>query len=322
MTASFDAQAASALRRIGLAGVLVAVLLVLVGLRNPSFFTGSGLAGALVVAAPLVLAAMALTPIAIVGRGGVDLSIGPLVSFINVTIVTWLAPHGFTGSVVVFSYAIAAGVAWQAILAAIILYVRIPPIIVSLAGYLVLQGVNLMILSRPGGSAPDWLADWGAGTELFGPVLFVLAAAMLLWWGFMRLPVYQQVRLTGADERMAYTCGVRTELARWVAHAVAGVFAGLAAVCLTGLIGSGDPTQGNTLTLQAITALVLGGTSLAGGKGNALGSALGAVAMYLIFVVLSSFNFGSFSGFASQVAFGLTLVLSLTLNAVGQRRHD
>lgn len=300
---------------------LVIVLLTIAAFRSPSLFTYVGLAGAVLVAAPLILASMAITPIAIAGRGGVDLSIGPLVGFVNVTIVVWLPYLGIDGPLAVFVYAILAACLWQAMLAAIIIYVRISPIIVSLAGYMILSGVNLVILLRPGGVAPDWLSDWGYGTELWGPVLFTLMGAFVLWAVFQRSVLFQNIRLLGADERTAYTNGVNINAVRFSAHLTAGVFAGLAAVCLTGLIGSGDPTQGNTLTLQAITALVLGGTSLAGGRGGATGSILGAVAMYLVFVVLSSFNFGAISGHMTQLSYGLILVISLMLTLLTSRQQ-
>lgn len=292
---------------------LVVVLGLIAAIRAPQTFTYVGLAGAVLVAAPLILAAVAITPVAIAGRGGVDLSIGPLIGFVNVTIIVWLADNGIVHPVLVFGYAILAACAWQALLAILIIYVRISPIIASLAGFMILSGVNLVILARPGGFAPEWLGNWGWGTELLSPVLYILLAAFVIWYLFQRTAIFQHIRLMGADERTAYTSGVDIVKARFAAHLIAGVFAGLAALCLTGLIGSGDPTQGNTLTLQAITALVLGGTSLAGGKGGITGSVLGAIAMYLVFVVLSSFNFGAISGFMTQLFYGLMLVVSLML---------
>lgn len=298
---------------------LVIILLTFAALRSPQLFTYVGLAGAVLVAAPLILASIAITPIAIAGRGGVDLSIGPLIGFVNVTIVVWLPYLGFDGPLAVFVYAVFAACLWQGLMAALIIYVRISPIIVSLAGFMILSGVNLVILSRPGGIAPDWLSDWGYGTELWGPVLFILIAAFVLWAVFQRSVIFQNIRLLGADERTAYTNGININAVRFSAHLTAGVFAGMAAICLTGLIGSGDPTQGNTLTLQAITALVLGGTSLAGGRGGATGSILGAVAMYLVFVVLSSFNFGAISGYMTQLSYGLILVTSLMLTLLTNR---
>jgi len=299
--------------------VLTAALLIVALIRAPQNFTYIGLAGAVLVAAPLILAAVAITPIAIAGRGGVDLSIGPLIGFVNVTIVVWLPAMGFQSPLAVFTFAIVLACLWQLILACLIIFVRISPIIASLAGYMILSGVNLLVLSRPGGVAPDWLADWGWGTELWGPVLFILIAAFVLWYLFQLSPIYQHIRLMGADERTAYTCGVNITAARIVAHLAAGVFAGLAAICLTGQIGSGNPLIGNTLTLQAVTALVLGGTSLAGGRGGITGSVLGAIAMYLVFVVLSSFNFGNISGFMTQLCYGLILVCSLLLSLLTQR---
>ncbi|MEM7696077.1 MAG: ABC transporter permease [Pseudomonadota bacterium] len=302
--------------------VLTLALLIVALIRSPQTFTYVGLAGAVLVAAPLILAAVAITPVAIAGRGGVDLSIGPLIGFVNVTLVVWLPNLGLTSPLAVFSYAIAMACAWQLILACLIIYVRISPIVASLAGYMVLSGVNLVILSRPGGMAPEWLADWGWGTELLGPVLYILIAAFVVWFLFTRLPIYQNIRLMGADERTAYTSGVNLVSSRMAAHLMAGVFAGLAAVCLTGQIGSGNPLIGDTLTLQAVTALVLGGTSLAGGRGGITGSVLGAIAMYLVFVVLSSFNFGNISGFMTQLCYGLILVGSLLLSlSTGRARQ-
>jgi ribose transport system permease protein len=307
------------LRHLVVPAGLVAVLLIVAIMRAPQTFSPVGLAGAILVAAPLILAAMALTPIAMAGRGGVDLSVGPAIGFVNVTIVVWLPALGISSPFGVFAYAIGIGILWQLVLAALIIWLRIAPIIAALAGYMILSGVNLVTLPRPGGIAPDWLASWGFGSDLFGPVLWILIGACVLWGLFTRMVLFDHMRLMGADERTAYTVGIDIVTARLAAHVMAGVFIGLAAVCLTGLIGSGDPTQGNTLTLQAVTALVLGGTSLAGGRGGIAGSILGAIAMWLVFVVLSSFNFGAISGFMTQMVFGLILTASLLLSLVTGR---
>jgi ribose transport system permease protein len=300
--------------------VMFAVLIGLAVLRSPLLFTAGGLAGAVIVVAPLMLCTLALTPIVIAGRGSVDLSIGPLMGFINVTLVAWLAQGGITNPIAIFGWAIAVGMAIEAVQAIIILYVRVAPIIVSLSSYLVLTGVNLLIMARAGGVAPDWMATWGAGQNLLSPIFFILIAGIVLWAIFWRTTFHSHLSLTGADERMAYTSGVATEWVRIGAHLLGGVFVGLAAVCYTGLIGSGDPTQGANFTLQAVTALVLGGASLAGGRGGAIGSILGAVNMFLISNFLSTFNFQSLSGPATKLAFGLILVVSLLVNVFATGR--
>lgn len=300
--------------------VLFVVLVLLAALRSPNLFTSAGLSGAILVAAPLILCTLALTPIVMAGRGSVDLSVGPMMGFINVTLISWLVGHGVTHPVLIFGWAILAGVALQLVQVLIILKVRVAPIIVSLSGYLVLAGANLMIMSRASGLAPDWMMSWGAGTSILSPVTFILIGTLALWALLRTRAFHTHLRLTGADERMAYTSGVPTEMVRIGAHLLGGIFVGLAAICYTALIASGDPTQGSTFTLQAVTALVLGGASLAGGRGGATGAVLGALNMFLISNLLATFNFGMVSGSANKLAFGLILIASLLVNVLTMRR--
>jgi ribose transport system permease protein len=300
--------------------VLVITLCLLALARGPQLFTSDGIGSAIIVVTPLILAALALTPIALVGRGGVDLSVGPLLGFINVSMVKWLVGNEITHPVVIVGYVIAAGVIYQLIVATTIIYVRVAPIIVTLSGYLVLTGVNLVIMDRPSGVAPGWMQDWGYGTDILSPVFLIAGAMILLWIVLSKTSLYQQILLTGAEERMSFANGVNTVAARFGAHIVSGVFTGIAALTYTALISSGDPTQGNTYTLAAITALVLGGTSLAGGKGGGFGSILGAVNIYLISYVLATFSFGNVSGFVTQMSTGAILVIALIINSFINRR--
>ena len=293
--------------------ILLFVLMVVAVLRSPSLVTGPGLGSAVIVAAPLILATYALTLVVMAGRGGVDLSIGPLIGFINVTMIQLHAIGVVTSVVDVFLYAIAVGIAYQLIVGLIICYVRIQPIIVALAGFLTLAGLNLVILPRPGGVAPQWMSSWALGESIWTPVLAILVVATAAWFLFTRTAFFNHLRIMGADERTAYTAGVNIVVVRLGAHAIAGVYAGLAAICFTSLISSGDPTQGSTYTLMAVTALVLGGTSLAGGRGSIVGSLLGALNIYLITYVLATFNFGMVQSFVTQLAYGVILVVALLL---------
>jgi ribose transport system permease protein len=302
--------------------ILFGLLLVASVARRPQLLTNEGIAGALIVLTPMILGTLALTPITLVGRGSIDLSVGPLIGFINVTLVKWLVENGIESPPAVFAYVILVGVIYELLLGLIIVYVRIAPIIVSLSGYLVLTGINLVVLQRPSGAAPPFMANWGSGAELLSPVLYVLLGGLAGWFLFTRTGFFTQLRLTGADERTAFTSGVRTDLVRLGAHMVGGIFAGLAALTFTALIGSGDPTQGNTYTLATVTALVLGGTSLTGGQGGGLGSIIGALNMYLITYLLSTFSFGNVSGFVTQLASGVILMVSLLVGVVLSRRRS
>ena len=293
--------------------LLLAILLATAVIRGPSLVSLSGLGGAITVAAPLILATYTLMALAVAGRGTVDLAVGPLVAFINVVVVKLNGLGLVTGPFGVFLVALGIGVLYQIAFAMLILFVRVQPIIVALSGFLALSGINLVILPRPGGSAPDFMASWGSGTTIFSPVLLIVLIATAGWLLFTLAPFYANLRLMGYDERAAYTSGVRIYLVRIGAHIIAGLFVGLAALCYTALISSGDPTQGTTLTLTSVTALVLGGVSLAGGRGGVTGALLGALNLFLIGYVLATFDFGAIQAFVTQLFYGLILVASLLL---------
>ncbi|WP_420394508.1 ABC transporter permease [Acuticoccus sp.] len=292
---------------------LLGVLLSTAVIRGPNLVTQTGVGSAIIVAAPLILATYALMALAIAGRGTVDLAVGPLLAFVNVSIVRLNDLGLVTTPIGVFALALGIGALYQVLFALIIITVRVQPIIVALSGFLALSGINLVILPRPGGTAPEWMFEWGFGITIFTPILAIVVLATGGWLLFTLTPFYQNLRLMGYDERAAFTSGVRTNGVRIGAHVIAGIFVGLGAICYTGLIGSGDPTQGTTLTLTAITAVVLGGVSLAGGRGNVIGALLGAINLFLIGYVLATFNFGAIQAFVTQLAYGLILVLSLLL---------
>lgn len=292
---------------------LIAALLGTAAIRNPSLVSLSGFGSAIIVAAPLILATYSLMALAVAGRGTVDLAVGPLLAFINVSIVKLNMLGVVTGPFGVFFVALGLGVLYQLLFALVVIWVRVQPIIVALSGFLALSGINLVILPRPGGMAPEWMGSWGLGQTIFSPILLILVVATAGWLLFTLSSFYSNLRMMGYDERAAWTSGVRINLVRIGAHVIAGLFVGLGAICYTALISSGDPTQGTTMTLTAVTALVLGGVSLSGGRGGATGALLGAVNLYLIGFVLATFNFGAIQAFVTQMSYGVILVLSLLL---------
>ena len=313
--AAQDTYIPSPSTRLMVPGFILFALVSVGTVRGPSLMSSDGIGSAIIVAAPLILATYALTAIVMAGRAGVDLSIGPLIGFINVGLIKLVEAGVIESPIAVFLYAMAVGVAYQLLMGLIIVYVRVQPIIVSLSGYLALVGLNLLILPRPGGVAPDWMMSWGSGTSIFSPVLAIIVVATLAWYAIARSAFFGHLRLMGSDERAAYTSGVKINIVRLGAHCIAGVYAGLAAICFTSLISSGDPTQGTTYTLMAVTALVLGGASLSGGRGGATGSLLGALNIYLITYLLATFNFGNVQSYVTDLSYGTMLVGSLLINS-------
>jgi ribose transport system permease protein len=293
--------------------LLLAVLVSIAVIRGPNLVALSGFGSAIIVAAPLILATYALMSVALAGRGTVDLAVGPLLAFINVSIVSLNGLGLITSPLGVFVVAIGIGVIYQILFALVIIVVRVQPIIVALSGFLALSGINRVIMPRPGGVAPDWMVSWGLGNTIFSPLLLILVLATGGWLLFTLSPFFKHLRMMGYDERAAFTAGVRIDIVRLGAHVIAGIFVGLGAICYTALIASGDPTQGTTMSLTAVTAVVLGGVSLAGGRGTITGALLGATNLFLIGYVLATFQFGAVQGFATQLLYGLTLIASLLL---------
>ncbi len=289
-------------------------LLIFALIRSPIIISPSGIGSVIILTAPLILATYALTIIVMAGRGGVDLSIGPFMGFINVSLISLYA-HGYLQHPVsFFIYAIGIGVIYQVFFGMIVVFVRVQPIIIALAGYLAFTGINLVILSRPGGVAPDWIEPWGAGITIFNEILLLLILATIFFYLITHTAFWGHLKLMGADERAAFTSGVKINWVRIVAHAIAGIFAGLSAISFTALIGSGDPIQGTKYTLLGVTALVLGGASLVGGRGGAFGAILGALILYLINYSLVTFQFERLQSFVSDLSYGGVLVIALLIS--------
>jgi len=291
-------------------------LLIFALIRSPILISQSGIGSAIMLTAPLILTTYALTFIAMAGRGGVDLSIGPFMGFINVSSIQLYAAGYLQTPVGWFIYAFAMGLLWQFFYAIIVCFVRVSPIIVSLAGYLAFAGINIVILPRPGGIAPDWLIPWGEGFTIFNEIFLLMILATILFYIITHTAFWGHLKLMGSDERAAFTSGVKINLVRIVAHLIAGLFAALSAICFTALVGSGDPLQGTKYTLLGITALVLGGASLAGGRGGAFGAILGALNLYLINYILVTFKFERLQSFVSDLSYGAVLVIALLVSLI------
>ena len=289
-------------------------LLIFALIRSPIIISPSGIGSVIILTAPLILATYALTIIVMAGRGGVDLSIGPFMGFINVSLISLYA-HGYLQHPVsFFIYAIGIGVLYQVFFGIIVVFVRVQPIIIALAGYLAFTGINLVILSRPGGVAPDWIDPWGAGFTIFNEILLLLILATIFFYLITHTAFWGHLKLMGSDEKAAFTSGVKINWVRIVAHGIAGIFAGLSAISFTALIGSGDPLQGTKYTLLGVTALVLGGASLVGGRGGAFGAILGALILYLINYTLVTFQFERLQSFVSDLSYGGVLVIALLIS--------
>ena len=248
--------------------LLVAILMVGNLIENPEFVASDQIAGTLAIAAPFVIAAIASTPPILSGGGGIDLSVGPLLGFVNVILVVRLIPNGWDEPYIAVPLLLLLGAGIGLVNGLLVAVVRLQPIVATLGMYLILVGWSLREMPEPIGEAPDWLVDF---RDSFGPVpgaLILMLVPVVVWVLLMRTPYYRALMCVGGDDRASFSAGVNITIVRIGAYVLSGMFAAVAGMALTALIGSGDPTLGPQYTLAAIAAVALGGTSLAGGRGR------------------------------------------------------
>jgi ribose transport system permease protein len=295
-------------RSLALALAILIVLLAANLVMNPARFHPAAWGTLIGLAAPLIGAALASTPVILAGRGGIDISVGPLMGLVNAVVIQWaFLQGGISSPFLLWPLALLLGGAVGAFNGGLATIVRIQPIVATLGTYLILTGLTLTILPAPIGPAPDWLR------AMAGPwSVLPLAGIAALWMLLRRTPYHDQLMAVGGDDRAAYTAGVNVTLVRFLAYVMTGVLAGAAGMMLTALIGSADPNVGPGYTLIAIAAVSLGGVSLAGGRGGLAGAAIGAIDIFLLQSLLTTFNV---STYVLQVAYGAILVGAVLLMA-------
>jgi ribose transport system permease protein len=272
------------------AGLLVVALFLVYLQRNNGSFDSIQALGISNAALPLALVAVGETFVIL--TNGIDLSVGSIVTLSNVTVAV-LASHdqGVLGLVLAVGIGAGAGLANGLIVS----YLRIAPLIATLATSSIFLGFALMILESPGGTVPAWLPDWTSGQRGEIPIWafeIPIAAIWLLlliavgWILLRRTPFGIDVQALGGSESASRSAGISVTRVRILAYVAAGVCSSLAGIVLAGLTQSGDPTIGAVYLLDAIAAVVIGGTSLAGGVGTITGSVLGAIALSLLSAVL------------------------------------
>jgi ribose transport system permease protein len=286
---------------------LFVVLFVINLIILPNILAPRNIITTLAVAAPLVLACMAATPSIL--SGGVDISTGVTLGFINVAIFRIVTPMGIVDNpILTIVVLLLIGAAIGAVNGVLTTVIRLQPIVATLGTFLFLGGLSTYLMPTPGGVAPDWLKMLGG---YIGPVpgpLIVVVIPILLWVLLTRLPYYKALMATGGDERAAFSSGLSVTKIRITAYIIGGILAAIAGIALTAMVNSGDATLGVNYTLIAIAGTILGGTSFAGGRGGMLGAVFGALDIFIIQKLLSSaqVNVAWF-----QIAYGIILILAL-----------
>ena len=264
----------------------------------------------------MLLALVAMAQTLFVITSGIDLSVGMIFTLTNcvaswiVVGEPWQVALGCVGVLLV-------GVICGAINGAIVIFGRLQPIVATIATGAVYFGIALALRPFPGGSVNETLADFFTG-RTFGVIptsmLTLLVIVIVIWIPYSRSVTGRAAYAVGSSEVAAYMSGVPVRRAKFVAYTLSGLLAAIGGLYVTFFTYTGEAAyaSGNSYTLFSIAAVVLGGVSLFGGSGSAIGAIFGALAFRTIGDLLFVFDFDPLWQPLFQ---GVVLMLAVSLGA-------
>lgn len=266
---------------------ILVVVMVIINIRiTKGFLSGVYINSFFSANAPLICLAIGISMVII--TGGIDLSVGGLICLCNVTMVSLFGNGWSVSAVVLIGMMIAAG--GGVLNGMLVAIFRINPMMATFSTQSMFAGLALWVMDIPGGRVPTAFAGWFA-KRVFGVMpmsLIVILLLILLVFLLMKTPLGVRLYAIGFSEEKAYISGIRVVHIKFFAYTFSGIAAGIAAICYTARTGGGDPTAAMTLTLSSIAACVIGGLSLAGGKGTFIGGLWGALFLQMIISIILS----------------------------------
>jgi ribose transport system permease protein len=273
-------------------------------------------------AMPLALAAAAQTVVVI--SGGIDLSVGSMIAVSNVLAASTMENATFGQSLLLAAAILVAGALVGAVNGLIVVFSRVPDVVVTLTTGFIWGGVALLILEKPGGGAPEEFLSLGTGTLLTswisGALILVAAAVVIIWIPVRSSRLGLSLYAVGSDRASAFRSGVNVEFTRFFAYVLGGLFSAVGGIGLTMTTGIGSPLAGIYYTLSGLAAAVLGGVSLGGGRGGIVGPILAAYVLTLIPTDLIFLNIDPNFGQVIQGTLIVLVVMGGGLVALFQRR--
>lgn len=282
---------------------------------SDNFLTGANLEN--IVRQVSINAIIAVGMTCVILTGGIDLSVGPVMA-LSGTVSAGLLVAGVSPPL-----AIGAGLAIGACFGVgnglLVAYLQMPPIIVTLATMGIARGLGLLYTDGyPISGLPEWFAWFGRG-KLLGvqvPILIMLLTYLLAWVMLQHTRMGRYVYAIGGNEEAVRLSGVRAGRFKLLVYVISGFTAAVAGLVLSSRLMSGQPNAGASFELDAIAAVVLGGASIAGGRGVILGTLVGAM---LLGVLNNGLNMLGVSPYVQSVIKGGIILLAIFISR--QRRR-
>lgn len=247
--------------------------------QSDRFLTGGNFS--LIVQQVSVVGALAIGQTLVILTGGIDLACGTVMAFGGVLMTSLAMEHGMDPFLAIL-VGIAACVVFGVLNGLLITYIKIPPFIVTLGTYNIAFAITHIYATTTINNLPRVMTFFGetfkvGSTEItYGSVLMVILF-FIAWWVLANTLAGRQLYAVGDNIEAARLAGINTARVLMGVYVIGAFLYGIAALLLTARTGAGDPNAGQNSNLESITAVVLGGTSFMGGRGNILGTLVGAM---------------------------------------------
>ena len=262
-----------------------------------------------------VLLAIAETHVII--TGGIDLSIGSISAVAGMTAALAIN-QGMSVTVSIF-LGLLTGVACGALNGLTVTVLGIVPFIATLGTNSIMRGLIYVMLNgiplsaSSAGEAFTWIGQGKLGGWLPYPVLFMTVIAVIAVIVMKKSKFGRMIFAIGSNEDAAFLSGIKVKMVKFKVYLLCGFLCSLAGIILTSRVASASPTAGEGDETYAIAAAVIGGASLSGGKGNLIGTIIGA---FIIGVLNNGLNLIGLSSFWQQVAVGAVIILAVFMDVI------
>ncbi|WP_329248273.1 ABC transporter permease [Actinoallomurus sp. NBC_01490] len=290
---------------------LVCLLLaIFLAVRNPGVFLGQENIANLL-SQTVVLALVAMGEMLVILTGGIDLSVGSMATLTAVLTAGLIDGYPIRVTPVLIGVLLI-GVLTGVFHGFLVTRARMVPFVVTISTFYLLEGIAYAYSSTPVGAIPDDLARFAVLNVGPIPVIFiiVLVIALALAWGLSRTRLGRHIYATGGDPAIARSAGINVTRVTITCYAICSALAALAGFMLASKATVGTPSAGTGLELSAITAVVLGGTSMFGGRGKIVGVAGGVL---LLALVENTFTLLHVSSFYQDLVRGAVIVAAVAV---------
>jgi len=299
--------------------VVLIVLATTMAILSPYFLSVSNFMNILLATSTIGVLAIAATYV--LSSGGLDLSLGSVMGLSGVVGAAVAVKLGAPTPVAVVA-TIAAGAAAGLVNGLVITRAFVPAFIVTLGMLGIARGLALVISDgRVIYGLPKAMVYLGQGRPMGipMPVIIFLGTAVVMHILLAYTRYGRHTLAIGDNENAARTAGINIERHRLIIYTLSGALSGLAGLLFATRINSGDPTAGLTYELTAITAAIIGGTNLFGGRGSILGTMIGALIMG---VLQNGLNLLAVQSYYQQMAIGAVLVLAVFIDQWQVRKES